>query len=62
MIDSRGSESLAGEGKRFLLLWESFPKGIGGMFPSLALDLADSHALLSLDTDDVDPLGGDRRR
>ena len=62
MLDSSGSESFAGEGKRFLLLWESFPKGTGGMFPSLALDSADSRAPLSLDTDDVDLLGVDRRR
>ena len=62
MIDSSGSESLAGEGKRFLLLWGSFPKVIGGMFPSFALDSTDSRAPLSLDTDDVDLLGDDRRR
>ena len=59
IIDSSGSESLAGEGKRFLRLWESFPRGVGGMFPSLALDSADSRAPLPLDTDDVDLLGGD---
>lgn len=49
MIDSSGSESLSGEGELEVI---SF----------FVLDFSDSRAPLSLDTDDVDLLRGDRRR
>ena len=61
MIDSSGSESLSGEGERFLPMFDLFSKGVE-VISFFALDLSDSRAPLSLDTDDVDLLRGDRRR
>ena len=61
MIDSSGSESLSGEGERFLPMFDPISRGVE-VISVFVLDFSDSRAPLPLDTDDVDLLRGDRRR